>query len=77
MFNEKIIKTLPTNVIIDYLVKKNENLNKNKKILLNNISYLNNYWKFEEFSPKRDQILRKLFLNNKGNDVNSLKLICC
>ena len=77
MFNEEIIKTIPTNVIIDYIIKKNKNLNKNKKILWNNISYLNNYWKFEKFCPKRDQILRKLFLNNKGNDVNSLKLICC
>ena len=77
MLNEDIIKTIPTNIIIDYIIKKNENLNKNKKILWNNITYLNNYWKFEEFCPKRDQILRKLFLNNKENDVNSLKLICC
>ena len=34
------------------------------------------YFKLEEFSPKRDQIIRKLFFNGDKNAVNNLRLIC-
>ena len=74
-YDEYLFLTIPTMQIIDYIMDKNPELN--KKGLLENITYLNNYWKYKEFSPKRDQILRKLFFNNKSNDINRLKLLCC
>ena len=74
-YDEFLFLTIPTMQIIDYIMDKNPELD--KKGLLENITYLNNYWKYKEFSPKRDQILRKLFFNNKSNDINRLKLLCC
>ena len=41
-----------------------------------NVSYMEEFFKFGEFSPKRDQILRKLFFNGDKNAVNNLRLIC-
>ena len=73
--DENLIITIPTTQIIDYIMDKNKKINREK--LLENITYLNNYWKYKDFSPKRDQILRKLFFNNKSNDINRLKLLCC
>ena len=75
IYDQNSLLTIPTNIIIDYITDNNKNLD--KKLLLQNINYLNDYWKYDVFSPKRDQILRKLFFNNKSNDINRLKLLCC
>ena len=75
IYDENSLLTIPTSIIIDYIKDKNKQLD--TKLLLENINYLNNYWKYNVFSPKRDQILRKLFFNNKSNDINRLKLLCC
>ena len=75
IYDEKSLLTAPTNIIIDYIINRNQNID--KRLLLENITYLNDYWKYNAFSPKRDQILRKLFFNNKSSDINKLKLLCC
>lgn len=72
---EEHIMKMPTQIIIDYIKEKNKDLDSN--LLMENISLLNDYWKFGIFSPKRDQTLRKLFFNNEKNSLNNLKLICC
>ena len=75
IYDENSLLTIPTTNIIDNIMNRNQNFD--KKLLLENIAYLNGYWNYNVFSPKRDQILRKLFFNNKSNDINSLKLLCC
>jgi len=72
---EEDILKVPTNNIINAIKENVKGLDIN--LLFDNIKYLNNYWKFGSFSPKRDKILRKLFYNyNNKNALNNLKLIC-
>lgn len=66
---------MPTNIIINYIKEHNKNLDNN--LLMENINYLNEFWKFDIFSPIRDKTLRKLLLNDEKNSLNKLKLICC
>ncbi len=70
---EKILQ-LPKAYLIDFIKLNfkgvvNENFE-------SNIIYMENYFKFDTFSPKRDEILRKLFFNDDKNAVNNLRLIC-
>ncbi len=73
--NELTILKMPTNIIINYIKEHNKNLDNN--LLMENINYLNEFWKFDIFSPIRDKTLRKLLLNDEKNSLNKLKLICC
>ena len=74
MKEEDIIK-IPTDNIINYIDENKKEID--DKILMENIEFLNGYWQFESFSPKRDQTLRKLFYNDDPNAIKNLKLICC
>jgi len=70
---ENIVKS-PKKYLINFI---KENFKENSIANLEqNISYMEEYFKFEEFSPKRDQIIRKLFFNGDKNAVNNLRLIC-
>ena len=71
---EKILQFPKKNIINFIKVNFKESLNAN---LEQNIAYMEQYFKFESFSPKRDQILRKLFFNGDKNAINNLRLICC
>ena len=71
---KKVLK-IPIQNIVTIIQSLNNKLDKH--LIDENIAYLNNYYKFGDFSPKRDQILRKLFFNNKKNSINKIKLICC
>ena len=71
---EEILK-IPKEYLIDEI--KNNSKELNKALLEINISYMESYFNFCNFSPKRDQILRKLFSNDDKNAVNNLRLICC
>ena len=73
--NEETIIKMPTTIIINYIKEHNKNIDKN--LLMENIRFLNDYWKFEDFSPIRDKTLRKLLFNDEKNSLNNLKLICC
>lgn len=70
---EKILQ-FPKKYLINFIklnFKKSSNANFEQ-----NIVYMEEYFHFESFSPKRDQILRKLFFNGDKNAVNNLRLIC-
>ena len=71
---EEILK-IPKEFLVNYIINNLKELNKVQ--LETNISYMESYFNFCNFSPKRDQILRKLFFNDNTNAVNNLKLICC
>ena len=76
MKEEAFIIGIPTTSIINYIKEHNKELDTN--LLIENINFLNDFWKFGNFSPKRDQILRKLFFSDETkNALNNLKLICC
>ena len=72
--NEEKILSLPKNYLIDFI-----KLNFGNLITENfeaNITYMENYFKFGKFSPKRDAILRNLFFHGDQYAVNNLRLIC-
>lgn len=72
--NEEKILQFPKKYLINFIklnFKESSNANFEQ-----NIAYMEEYFKFESFSPKRDQILRKLFFNGDKNSVNNLRLIC-
>ena len=72
--NEEKILQFPKKNLINFIkVNFNESLDSK---LEQNIAYMEQYFKFESFSPKRDQILRKLFFNGDKNAINNLRLIC-
>lgn len=73
--NEETLLKMPTNLIINFIKKYNKNIDNN--LLMENVKYLNEYWKFDNFSPIRDKTLRKLLFNDEKNSLNNLKLICC
>ena len=75
LMEEELVIKMPTKIIVDYIKEHNKDLDSN--LLMENITLLNDYWKFGAFSPKRDQTLRKLFFINESNALNNLKLICC
>ena len=72
---EKNILKIPINNIVDIMEDLNNNLDRN--LFFENLAYLNKYYKYNDFSPKRDKILRRLYFNNKKNSLNKIKLICC
>ena len=72
---EKDILKIPINNIVDIIATLNEQFDKD--LFYQNLSYLNNYYHYEDFSTRRDKIVRKLYFNNKKNAINKLKLICC
>ena len=70
---EKILQ-FPKKYLINFIkLNFKESLNANFE---QNIDYMEEYFQFESFSPKRDQILRKLFFKGDKNAVNNLRLIC-
>lgn len=72
--NEEKILRLPKEYLIDFI-----KLNFKEVVTANfesNIIYMEDFFKFGIFSPKRDEILRKLFFNGDKNAVNNLRLIC-
>ena len=70
---ENVLKS-PKKYLINFI---KENFEENSIANLEqNIFYMEQYFKLEEFSPKRDQIIRKLFFNGDKNAVNNLRLIC-
>ena len=71
---EEILK-IPKEFLVNYIINNLKELNKVQ--LETNISYMESYFNLCNFSPKRDQILRKLFFNDNTNAMNNLKLICC
>ena len=72
--NFEHIYEVPKVVIINIINKLNNN--HNKKLLIENIEYFENYFGYQSFAPDRDIILRKLYFNEKGNDYEKLKDIC-
>ena len=72
--NEEKLLELPKKYLIEF-IKTNfkEIVNENFEP---NIIYMEEYFEFGVFSPKRDEILRKLFFNGDKNAVNNLRLIC-
>ena len=73
--NEREILEIPISLIVDIIKSFNTSLN--KKVFYENLNILNSFYNYNNFSPQRDKILRKLFFNNKKNPVNKLLLICC
>ena len=72
--NEEKILSLPKKYLIDFI-----KLNFGNLITENfetNVIYMENYFKFGNFSPKRDAILRNLFFHGDKYAVNNLRLIC-
>ena len=71
---EEILK-IPKEDLVNYIKQNSKEIN----IFLfeENLAYMETYFSFCNFSPKRDQILRKLFFNGNKNAVNNLRLICC
>ena len=73
--NEREILEIPISLIVDIIKSFNTSLN--KKVFYENLNILNSFYNYNNFSPQRDKILRKLFFNNKKNPLNKLLLICC
>ena len=73
--NEEEILNVPRDYLINYIKENIKGINNAN--LEQNIFYMEEYYQFSKFSPKRDQILRKLFFIGDKNAVNNLRLICC
>ena len=72
---EKYVLKIPTNNIADIMEILNDKLD--KRLFFENLAYLNNHFKYKDFSPNRDMILRRIYFNHKKNSLNKIKLICC
>ena len=69
------ILNYPINIIYNIITNLNPELDRN--LFFKYLQNLNFFYQYEDFSPKRDKVIRKLYFNNKKNSVNKLKLICC
>ena len=73
--NDRQILEIPISIIVDIIKSFNTSLN--RTLFYENLNVLNSFYNYNNFSPQRDKILRKLFFNNKKNSINNLLLICC
>ncbi len=72
---EREILEMPIKLIVNIIKSFNNSLN--IKVFYENLNFFNSFYNYNNFSPQRDKIIRKLFFNNKKNSLNILQLICC